>query len=144
MSIIQLFRPRQTVKAWLFLGQSACMPSQWKCRLSDRAGLYHLQSPEGIWITDVRAGDWLVQCNERSWLPMLRTAFESEYVVAEEDITPRIANHACISLDTLERMAILDTLKATNGNREQAASLLGIGSRTLYRKLRDYELDKEE
>ena len=28
----------------------------------------------------------------------------------------------------------------TNGNREEAAKLLGIGERTLYRKLKEYQL----
>jgi len=28
----------------------------------------------------------------------------------------------------------------TNGNREQAAKILGIGERTLYRKIREYGL----
>lgn len=28
----------------------------------------------------------------------------------------------------------------TDGNREQAAKILGIGARTLYRKLKEYEL----
>jgi two-component system, NtrC family, response regulator HydG len=31
-------------------------------------------------------------------------------------------------------------LKRTGGNREEAARLLGIGERTLYRKLREYHL----
>ena len=33
-----------------------------------------------------------------------------------------------------------DTLKMTNGNREQAAKILGIGERTLYRKIKEYEI----
>jgi len=45
-----------------------------------------------------------------------------------------------LSLDQLEKRAIRDTLKATNGNREQAAKILGIGERTLYRKLKEYGL----
>lgn len=45
-----------------------------------------------------------------------------------------------LSLDQLEKRAIRDTLKATNGNREHAAKILGIGERTLYRKLKEYGL----
>ncbi len=45
-----------------------------------------------------------------------------------------------LSLDQLEKRAIRDTLKATNGNREHAAKVLGIGERTLYRKLKEYGL----
>lgn len=42
------------------------------------------------------------------------------------------------SLEQLEKRAIKETLRLTAGNREQAATLLGIGERTLYRKLKEY------
>ena len=45
-----------------------------------------------------------------------------------------------ISLSQLEREAIRNTLKMTEGNREQAAKILGIGERTLYRKIKEYGL----
>lgn len=41
-------------------------------------------------------------------------------------------------LDTYEKHAIGETLKLTNGNREDAARILNIGARTLYRKLEKY------
>ena len=44
------------------------------------------------------------------------------------------------SLEQLEKRAIRETLRLTGGNREQTASLLGIGERTLYRKLKEYGL----
>jgi len=44
------------------------------------------------------------------------------------------------SLEQIEKRAIRETLRLTGGNREQAAKLLGIGERTLYRKLREYGL----
>ena len=40
----------------------------------------------------------------------------------------------------IERLAIEAALKETRGNRRKAAELLGIGERTLYRKLREYAL----
>ncbi len=43
-------------------------------------------------------------------------------------------------LDAYEKHAIVETLKLTNGNREEAARILGIGARTLYRKLEKYEI----
>jgi two-component system response regulator HydG len=47
------------------------------------------------------------------------------------------------SLETLEREAIRRTLDAVGGNREAAASILGIGLATLYRRLREMG-DSEE
>ncbi|MCH2124350.1 MAG: sigma-54 dependent transcriptional regulator [Pirellulaceae bacterium] len=38
----------------------------------------------------------------------------------------------------IEKWAVEETLKLTNGNREEAAKMLGIGARTLYRRLEDY------
>jgi two-component system, NtrC family, response regulator HydG len=42
-------------------------------------------------------------------------------------------------LEEIERYYIVETLKLTEGNREEAARLLGIGERTLYRKLKEYQ-----
>jgi len=44
------------------------------------------------------------------------------------------------TMDEIERQAILDTLRRTGGRRAEAAQLLGIGLRTLQRKLKDYKL----
>ena len=45
------------------------------------------------------------------------------------------------SMDDIERWAIEQTLKLSGGNREEAARILNIGARTLYRKLKEFELD---
>jgi len=50
------------------------------------------------------------------------------------------ASLAGTSLEQIEKRAIRETLRLTGGNREQAAKLLGIGERTLYRKLKEYGL----
>jgi two-component system, NtrC family, response regulator HydG len=44
------------------------------------------------------------------------------------------------SLEELEQLFITETLRLTGGNREEAANMLGIGQRTLYRKIKQYEL----
>ena len=44
-----------------------------------------------------------------------------------------------MSMADVERATIEAALKQTRGNRRKAASLLGIGERTLYRKLKEYE-----
>ncbi|MCP4610514.1 MAG: sigma-54-dependent Fis family transcriptional regulator [Planctomycetes bacterium] len=68
------------------------------------------------------------------------------------DIPPEIAQRpqlasgsaaaglAGLPLDELEKQAIADTLAKTKGNREKAAKILGIGERTLYRKIKEYKL----
>ena len=50
------------------------------------------------------------------------------------------AHLAGVSLNELEKQAIMDTLAKTKGNREKAAKILGIGERTLYRKIKEYNL----
>jgi DNA-binding NtrC family response regulator len=45
-----------------------------------------------------------------------------------------------LTMEEIERRAILDALEKTGGNRTQAAGLLGIGLRTLQRKLKEYRL----
>ena len=43
-------------------------------------------------------------------------------------------------LSEIEKWSYQQTLKLTNGNREEAARILGIGARTVYRKLKEYDL----
>ncbi|MEC9117037.1 MAG: sigma-54 dependent transcriptional regulator [Planctomycetota bacterium] len=45
-----------------------------------------------------------------------------------------------MSLRDIERWAIEQTLKISNGNREETAQILGISERNLYRKLKEFEL----
>jgi two-component system response regulator HydG len=44
-------------------------------------------------------------------------------------------------LAAIEKWAIEETLRLTGGNREEAAKVLGIGARTLYRRLDQYKKD---
>jgi DNA-binding NtrC family response regulator len=50
------------------------------------------------------------------------------------------AGRSSLTMDEIERRAILDALDRTGGNRTQAAEMLGIGLRTLQRKLKEYRL----
>jgi two-component system response regulator HydG len=43
-------------------------------------------------------------------------------------------------ISEIERLFVEETLKLTGGNREEAARILGIGERTLYRKIKEYGL----
>ena len=58
-------------------------------------------------------------------------------------LEPRIAeagDGGDLTMDEIERRAILGALEKTGGNRTQAAQLLGIGLRTLQRKLKEYRV----
>jgi len=45
-----------------------------------------------------------------------------------------------VPLNELEKQAIMETLAKTGNNREKAAKILGIGERTLYRKIKEYKI----
>ena len=45
-----------------------------------------------------------------------------------------------MTMAEIERVAIEAALRETRGNRRRAAEMLGIGERTLYRKIREYQL----
>jgi two-component system response regulator HydG len=49
---------------------------------------------------------------------------------------------AGMNLAELEKKAIHETLASVHGNREQAAKILGIGERTLYRKIKEYGIEE--
>lgn len=51
-----------------------------------------------------------------------------------------LAGYVGKSLADLEGIFIAETLEFTGGNREEAARMLGIGERTLYRKIKEYQL----
>jgi DNA-binding NtrC family response regulator len=46
-----------------------------------------------------------------------------------------------MTMADMEREAISAALLHSRGNRRRAAEMLGIGERTLYRKLKEYHLD---
>jgi len=64
---------------------------------------------------------------------------ESRFSPAQQSESERI-NLAGFSLEELEKQAIIDTLAKTGNNRQKAAEFLGIGERTLYRKIKEYDL----
>lgn len=61
---------------------------------------------------------------------------------AAEAASPNDGIHELVgkSMADIEALFIGETLKATGGNREEAATMLGIGERTLYRKIKEYGL----
>ena len=59
---------------------------------------------------------------------------------AVEASTGSISSLVGKPLVEVEKLLISETLKFAGGNREHAAELLGIGERTLYRKIKEYGL----
>lgn len=68
--------------------------------------------------------------------PVEEPAFAPAEVAREEPPAPRGVR----SLKELEKEAIEQALQLANGNRRRVAQMLGIGVRTLYRKLEEYHL----
>ena len=60
------------------------------------------------------------------------------------DSTPEpdgpVVYKAGMTMSDVERAAIDAALRETRGNRRKAAEVLGIGERTLYRKLKEYAI----
>ena len=64
-----------------------------------------------------------------------------ERIRGSRDLVPTGASGMVgLTMAQVERMMIERTLQATGGNREQAAKILAIGTRTLYRKIKEYGL----
>jgi transcriptional regulator with PAS, ATPase and Fis domain len=71
---------------------------------------------------------------------------DAEGVPAEElprggEPTGTVVFEPGMTMEEMERRAIQAALAEVHGNRRKAAELLGIGERTLYRKISKYELD---
>jgi len=49
-----------------------------------------------------------------------------------------------LTLERLERLFIQETLRATGGNREETAKMLGVGERTLYRRIKQFSQENEK
>ena len=54
---------------------------------------------------------------------------------------PKLRLHVGMSLAEAERLLVLATLEACEGNKRQAAELLGVSLKTVYNKLEAYGLE---
>ncbi|MBP8645461.1 MAG: sigma-54-dependent Fis family transcriptional regulator [Syntrophobacteraceae bacterium] len=73
--------------------------------------------------------------SENGWITPRALPKELREQKMEEREEPALA-----SLEDVEKRHILKVLELVNHNRSQAAELLGIGRKTLYRKLKDYNV----
>jgi DNA-binding NtrC family response regulator len=116
-------------------------------RLSRSSGQDRTLSEEALKI--LLAYDWpgnvreLENCLERS------CAFTSNAIIQVRDLPSDIhgthnvavggnGSAKIVPIEQLEKQTILNTIEQLNGDKLQAARLLGIGKTTLYRKLKEY------
>jgi DNA-binding NtrC family response regulator len=96
-----------------------------------RRRLDELPSPASQWLGEVRAA----------------TALQPASGIEPRDLAPPpnvVTVRAGMSMAEIERAAIEVALRETRGNRRKAAEMLQIGERTLYRKLREYQLPVDQ
>ena len=74
-------------------------------------------------------------------IPAIPTTTPLEDAVAEEYVEP-VKEPENLNLDAWSRQALEKALDRNGGNRKKAALELGISDRTLYRRLKQYGLDK--
>ena len=84
----------------------------------------------------------VVDCDEMLDVDDLPLELEPDTAVAAGPVDMQSGLAALVGrpLEEVEKIFIAETLKVTGGNREQASEMLGIGERTLYRKIKEYQL----
>lgn len=58
------------------------------------------------------------------------------------DFPMLIQTEETLNIDELEKKSIITALKKTNGRKPEAAKMLNISTRTLYRKIKEYNIDE--
>lgn len=71
-------------------------------------------------------------------------AQEGNGEVTVEDITHETEEDESLSLERKEKEMIVKALRRNNNKRKYAAQALGISERTLYRKIKQYQIDEED
>ena len=87
------------------------------------------------------AGDYFLPAAPKAFHGEPASAYDDEDITPVEDITHETEEET-LSLDVKEREMILKALKKHNNKRKYAAHDLGISERTLYRKLKQYDLEQ--
>ncbi len=81
--------------------------------------------------------------NNNSNYPLPTTHYPLSAQNDEEFMTPEIIEEESLGLEDRERRAIIRALEHNQGNRKQAAADLHISERTLYRKLKEYNINED-
>ena len=82
------------------------------------------------WSWSITTACWTWTICPKSWPGRPEPAAEP----AEQSLAGLVGR----TLEEVEKLFIAETLRVSGGNRELAASKLGIGERTLYRKIKEY------
>ena len=92
----------------------------------------------------LNASDFPLEIHEFA-ISRLRKQRDPKTMEFRDSYIPVTTNDGLIgrSMADIERDAILQTLSFTNGDKRRAASLLGLGKTTLYRKLKEYGYDED-
>src|SRR5688500_8708566 len=96
-----------------------------------RRRLDEVRQPNGQWIGEVQGSQFAVRSS-----PSAVASIEPPESQASDVVTIGPG----MTMEEIERAAIRQARAASRGNRRKAAEMLAIGERTLYRKLREYNL----
>lgn len=105
-------------------------PAQAAQIIKDNANLF-----EGIRLEEKQPGDGVLNLNQA------RQPEQEESPEEVQDITHE-AEDDSLSIEKKERELIMRALRKNNNKRKYAARDLGISERTLYRKIKEYELEE--
>jgi two-component system, NtrC family, response regulator HydG len=72
--------------------------------------------------------------------PVLPASAVPAYVREPDERVDPLKSLSGLKLNDVEKILVVNTLKDVGGNRERAARLLGVSTRTLYRKIQEYGL----
>jgi two-component system response regulator HydG len=75
--------------------------------------------------------------------PVLTPETVPPYVRPGPEASGGLQRLSSVALADVERALIVNTLRDVNGNRERASQLLGLSTRTLYRKIREFGLSRK-
>ena len=98
------------------------------------------RAPASGWVGDARAPSAVSGAASDEVVPM--PGFGLMRGIEPRELAPPatvITLGPGMTMAEIERMAIQAVLRDMGGNRRKAADVLGIGERTLYRKLREYD-----
>ena len=63
--------------------------------------------------------------------------------IVQDAVAEEISEPECLNLEDVGRQMVERALERNGGNRKKAAKELGISDRTLYRRIKQYGLDKQ-